>query len=176
MPIHLYQSQKVKRYIGESVYIDEPWKEDHIDLLTIWYVDVFFVNRERYLVFTNPLTKLTFFIFRYSKKSHPDLIATFRNKLQTTLNAANINPQKYLKNCDLLIPFRSTNRSASAHLSRIKDEYKWMIETNHDGVSASEDETFYNDLIARDLTTYGGKDYDRPAQRFYHELLIRRWD
>lgn len=176
MPIHLYQSQKVKRYIGESVYMDVPWKEDQIDPLTIWYVDVFFINRERYLVFTNPLTKLTFFIFRYAKKSHPDLIKTFRTNLQTTLHAAQINPQGYLKQCDLLIPYRSSNRSASAHLSRIKWEYQWMIEDNHHEVSAPEDEAFYNDLIARDITTYGGKDYDRPTQRFYHELLLRRWE
>ena len=49
--------------------MDEPWDQSQVDPLTVWYVDVFFIKRARYLVFANPLTKLSCFIFRYSKKS-----------------------------------------------------------------------------------------------------------
>jgi len=70
MPIHLYQSKKVQRYIGECVYDDLPWAEEQVDPLTLWYVDVFFIQRERYIVLANPLTKFTFFIFRYSRPPH----------------------------------------------------------------------------------------------------------
>ena len=157
------------------MYMDMPWKEDKVDPITLRYVDVFFISRERYLVFANPLTKLTFFIFRYLKKTHPDLMAAFQKGLEQTLTAVNINPDQYLKNCDVLVPFLSSNRSASAHLSRIKEEYKWMLDQNSHGVSAPADEAFYNKLVAKDITTYGGKDYDRPMKRFYHELLVRRW-
>ena len=120
MPIHLYQSKKAQRYIGQQVYDDLSWAEDQVDPLTIWYADVFFIQRERYLLLANPLTKFTFFVFRYSKKSHPDFIQTFKEKLSDTLKAAEIDPGKYLQQCDLVIPFNKSNKSASAHLSRTK--------------------------------------------------------
>jgi hypothetical protein len=45
MPIHLYQSKKAQRYIDEQVYDDLPWVEKQVDPLTLWYVDVFFIQR-----------------------------------------------------------------------------------------------------------------------------------
>lgn len=176
MPIHLYQSKKVQRYIGKQVYDDLPHTEDQIDPLTVWYVDVFFIQRERYLVLANPHTKFTFFIFRYSRKTHPDFMKSFAEKLSTTLRVADIDPTKYLQQCDFLIPFNLTNKSASAHLSQTKTEYEYMISTRWHSVYPPEDELFYNQLIADHIVTYNKKDYDKPAKRFYHELILRRWN
>ncbi|WP_258102196.1 DUF6933 domain-containing protein [Marinoscillum pacificum] len=175
MAIHLYQSKKAHRYIGESVYMDEPWDQSQVDPLTVWYVDVFFIKRERYLVFANPLTKLSCFIFRYSKKSHPDFFESFKQSLTITLLAADVNPQVYLQGFDVLVPFTSTNKSASSHISRLKQEYQWMLEDVNHSISPPDDERHYNQIIARDICSYGGKDYDYPSKRFYHELLLRRW-
>lgn len=79
MPIHLYQSKKATLYKGDGSYMNMPWAIHQVDPLTLWYVDVFFIKRERYLVFTNPLTKFSFFIFRYSKKNHHDFTEAFKN-------------------------------------------------------------------------------------------------
>lgn len=54
MPIHLYQSKKAQRYLGQRVYDDLPRSEEMLDQLTIWHVDVFFIQRERYLILANP--------------------------------------------------------------------------------------------------------------------------
>ncbi|WMJ74587.1 hypothetical protein RCC89_15650 [Cytophagaceae bacterium ABcell3] len=175
MSIHLYQSQKVQRYIGKGVYDDLPWAEDQVDPLTLWYADVFFIRRERYLVIANPLTKFTFFVFRYNKKTHPDFMETFKERLSFTMKAAEIDPSKYLEQCDMLVPFEKPDRSASAHLSRIKTDYKDSIEYNKRGVHPSEAESVYNTHIVDYLTTYNKKDYDYVKRRFYHELLLRRW-
>lgn len=175
MPIHLYQSQKAKRYLGNSIYQMNTMSEDQIDPLSIWYVDVFFISRERYLILTNPLTKLTFFLFRYSKKIHPDFLKAFQEGLTQTMTSAGIASKKYLSQHEVLVPYESSNRSASAHLSNMKQDYKWMIEHNHHQVQAPDDQAFYNSLAAEEITTYGGRDYDSPSQRFYHELLLRRW-
>ena len=176
MPIHLYQSKKAQRYIGQQVYDDLPWAEEQVDPLTLWYVDVFFIQRERYLVVVNPLTKFTFFIFRYSRSTDPDFMRTIAEKLSATLRAADIDPTKYLQQCDFLIPFTVTNKSASAHLSQIKFEYEDMISTRWHGVYPPDDEIYYNQLIADHIVSYNKKDYDKPAKRFYHELILRRWN
>lgn len=175
MPIHLYQSKKVKRYIGDKEYTDTPWSENQIDPVTIWYADVFFINRERYIALVNPLTKFTFFVFKYSKKTHPDFLTAFKERLGDSLKSIDINPSKYLLQCDMLLPLVETNRSASAHLSRIKSEYEYMIKNRYHGVYSPEDELFYNNLVANEITTYYSKDYDFPKNRFLNELLLRRW-
>lgn len=176
MPIHLYQSKKAKRYIGQQIYHDLPWAEDQIDPLTLWYVDVFFIQRERYLVLANPLTKFTFFIFRYSRKTHLDFFYSFIEKLTHTLKAADIDPTNYIDQCDFLIPFESTNKSASSHLSQTKTDYQDMISTRWHGVYPPDDEDFYNTLITKNLVSFNKKDLDYPSKRFYHELILRRWD
>lgn len=176
MPIHLYQSKKVQRYLGKNIYDkNEPVKEQ-IDPLLIWYVDVFFIQRERYLVIANPLTKFTFFIFRYSKKTHPDFLKSFKEKLSFSLQAIDINPEKYLDKSDEIMPIFETNRSASAHLSRIKEDYGDMISSSWHKVYPPEDEVFYNKIISEYITTYDKKEYDFPRRRFHHELILRRWD
>ena len=176
MAFHLYQSKKVKRYIGDSVYNDLPWDETQIDPLTIWFVDVFFVNRQKYLVIANPLTKLTFLVFRYTRKTHPDLMGCFRERLAIVLNAARIDPTLYLEQCDWLVPFEKSNRSASAHLSQTKSYFELIIKENCHGMHGKpDDEQFYNTLLADNLVQFKGNNYDRPSQRFYHELLLRRW-
>lgn len=176
MPIHLYQSKKVQRYIGQRVYDDLAWAEDQVDPLTLWYVDVFFIQRERYLVLANPLTKLTFFIFRYSRKTHPDFMQTFTEKLSTTLRTADIDPTKYLQQCDFLIPFNKSDKSATAHLSRTKIDFEYVISAHRYEVFPPHDEEYYNRMIADNLVSYNKKDYDKPAKRFYHELILRRWN
>lgn len=150
--------------------------EGQVDPLTLWYVDVFFIQRERYLVLANPLTKFTFFIFRYSRKAYPDFMQTFVEKLYDTLRAADIDPTKYLQQCDFLIPYTVTNKSASAHLSQVKFEFEDMISTHWHGVYPPDDEIFYNQLIADHIVSYNKRDYDKPAKRFYHELILRRWN
>lgn len=175
MPIHLYQSKKVKRYIGDREYMDMPWAVEQVDPLTLWYCDVFFIKRARYIVVTNPLTKFTFFIFRYSRTTHPDFMQAFREKIAETLRSIDIDPASYLMQCDVLVPFEQTNKSASAHLSRMKREYEYIISTATTEIVPPDDETYFNALAARDLTSYDGKGYDYPAKRFYHELLLRRW-
>jgi len=122
MSIHLYQSKKAQKYVGSKIYNSTDPAKTEINPLLIWYVDVFFIKRERYLVIANPLTKFTFFIFRYTKKSHPDFLQAFKDKLSDAMKAAAINPEKYLEKCDEIVPVYETNRSASAHLSRIKEE------------------------------------------------------
>lgn len=175
MPLHIYQSKKALRYLGQDIYDDLPWSEDRIDPLNIWYIDVFFIQRQRYLVLANPLTKFTFFIFRYARKTHPVFIKTFVEKLSITLHAADINPDKYLQQCDALVPYTATNKSASAHLSQTKWNYEYMISTRWHGVYPPDDEVYYNQLIAHNMVKFGKKEYDKPAQRFYHELILRRW-
>ncbi|WKK82005.2 DUF6933 domain-containing protein [Marivirga arenosa] len=176
MPIHLYQSKKVQSYLGDMIYdINEPLKEQ-IDPLLIWYVDVYFIKRKRYLIIANPLTKFTFFIFRYSKKSHPDFLVAFKENLAHSLQSIDIDPEKYLNKCDKIYPITETNRSASAHLSRIKEDYGGMISTCWHDVYPPDDELFYNQLICENITTYGRKEYDFPKRRFYQELILRRWD
>ena len=152
-----------------------PWAETQIDPLTIWYADVFFIKRERYIALTNPLTKFTFFIFNYSKKSHPDFMNTIRERLGDTLKSIGIDPSKYLLQCDVLVPFEKVNRSASAHLSRIKSDYEYMIKCRHHNVYPPDDEKFYNNLVANEVVTYNTKDFDFPKNRFSNELLLRRW-
>ncbi len=176
MSIHLYQSKKVQRYLDNNIYdIKEPVREQ-IDPLLIWYVDVFFIQRKRYLIIANPLTKFTFFIFRYSKKSHPNFLQAFKNNLSSTLRAKEINPQKYLEKCDVLIPLLETNKSASAHLSSTKVDYKDMIATRWHKVYPPDDELFYNQLITDNLVSFDKRDYDYPARKFHHELILRRWN
>ena len=176
MAIHLYQSKKVQRYIGQRVYDDLPWAEDQVDPLTIWYMDIFFNQRERYLVLANPLTKFTFFIFRYSKKTYPDFMRAFTEKLSDTLRAADIDPTGYLAQCNFLVPFNKSDKSASAHLSRTKMDYEYMISTRWNEVYAPADEVYYNQMISDNLVSYDKKDFDRPARRFHHELILRRWN
>jgi hypothetical protein len=176
MPIHLYQSKKTQRYIGKQVYDDLPWSGDQVDPLTLWYADVFFIQRERYLVLVNPLTKFTFFIFRYSKKEYPDFMQTFKEKLSFTLRAANIDPTKYLTECDFMVPYHITNASATAHLSRTKIDYGYYLSTRWHDIYPPQDEEHYNRMIADNIVRYNKKDYDKPAKRFHHELILRRWD
>jgi hypothetical protein len=147
-----------------------------VDPLTVWYADVFFIQRERYLILANPFTKFTFFIFQYSRKTHPDFMQTFVEKLSTTLRAADIDSTKYIEQCNLLIPFNRTNKSVSAHLSQTKMDYEYMISNRWHGVHPSADEAYYNQMIADNLVSFNKKDFDRPAKRFYHELILRRWD
>ena len=176
MPIHLYQSKKVQRYIGDREYMDMPWAPEQVDPLTLWYCDVFFIKRARYIVVANPLTKFTFFIFRYSRKTHPDFMQAFREKLSASLRAIDINPEPYLMQCDVLVPYEKTNKSASAHLSRIKQEYEYSVSEAVTQSVSPEVEQRFNVGLTKDLTTYGGsKDFDYPAQRFHHELILRRW-
>lgn len=176
MAIHLYQSKKAQRYIGKGIYDDLPWVENQVDALTVWYVDVFFIQRERYLVLANPLTKFTFFIFRYTKKDYPDFMQVFKEKLSFTLSAAQIDSSKYLTQCDLIVPYHATNKSATAHLSRTKNDFEFIISSSSHEVYPPEDEEFHNKLIADNIVTYNKKDFDKPAQRFHHELILRRWD
>jgi hypothetical protein len=175
IPIHLYQSKKVQRYLGTKIYDAKEPLETGIDPLLIWYLDVFFIQRERYLVIANPLTKFTFFIFRYTKKSHPSFLTAFKEKLSDSLKAIDINPEIYLEKCDEIIPFYETNRSASAHLSRIKEEYEYYISGRLHDIYPPDDEAFYNKIISEYITTYDKKEYDYPSRRFHHELILRRW-
>lgn len=176
MPIHVYQSKKVQRYIGDNDDMDMPWASDQVDPLTLWYADVFFINRERYIVIVNPLTKFTFFIFRYTKKTLPSFLAAFNSRLSASLRAIDINPTKYLEQSFIMVPYTAANKSASSHLSRIKTEYGDMIKSRYHDVYPPEDEAFYNKLVTDDITSYHNtKDYDFPKKRFLHELLLRRW-
>jgi hypothetical protein len=176
MPIHLYQSKKVQRYIGNKIYDDVPWAPDQVDPLTLWYADVFFIDRKSYLVIANPLTKMTFFVFRYSKKTHPDFMATFREKLKQTLLAADIDATGYLRHCDLLVPYILTDRSASSHISRTKIDFEYIIKSDQGMYDMHTDEAHYNHSIAHNFVTYNKKDYDYPFRRFHRELILRRWD
>jgi hypothetical protein len=176
MPIHLYQSKKGQRYLGSKIYDTKESVNTEIDPLLIWYTDVFFIQRERYLVIANPLTKYTFFIFRYTKKSHPNFLEAFKNKLSDSIQAIGVNPEKYLENCDEILPFIETNRSASSHLSRVKEEYNYYISGRLHDVYPPEDEVFYNKLIKDEIATFDKKGFDSPGKRFHHELILRRWN
>lgn len=163
-------------YLGASIYdAKEPVKEQ-IDPLLIWYVDVFFIQRKRYLIIANPLTKFTFFIFRYSKKSHPNFFEAFKEKLSYTLKVKDIHPEKYMERCDKIIPVIETNRSVTAHLNQVKIDYKDMIDSRWHNIYPPEDEAFYNTIISDYIITYGKRDYDFPIRKFHHELILRRWD
>ncbi|RED92233.1 DUF6933 domain-containing protein [Marinoscillum furvescens] len=175
MPIHLYQSRKVKRYLGDHIYMDSPWPEEQIDPLTIWYVDVFFINRARYLVLANPLTKLTFFVFKYSRKTHKDFLETFHQNLSVSIRAGGIDPTLYLQKCELFVPYTQTNRSATAHLSRIKQDYEYSIASDLEEMPVEIAENQFNTKIIRNPCSFGGPGFDMPIRRFHHELLLRRW-
>ena len=159
-----------------QVYNDYAWHESQVDALTIWYADVFFINRKPTLVIANPLTKFTFFVFRYSRRESTDFLQKFREKLSYTMTCAGIDPKKYLEQCDWLVEYEKSDKSASAHLSRTKMEYEYMIKSQHHNVDAADDEAFYNRMIADNLVSYHKKDFDRPSKRLYHEMLLRRWD
>lgn len=175
MPISLYQSKKVQRYLGDSIYDRTSESTSAIDPLLVWYADVFFFKRERYIVIANPLTKLTFIVFRYTKKSHPDFLATFKDKLSIVLNAKDINPAIYFSKFETIYPYTQSDRSASAHLSRIKQEYEYMIALSWHGMEAPDDEIHYNILLADDLATFNKKGFDKTSERFHSELLLRGW-
>lgn len=162
--------------MGSKIYDKKEPAKTEIDPLLIWYVDVFFIQRERYLVIANPLTKFTFIIFHYTKKSQPDFLQALKDKLSDAMKSVNINPGKYLVKCDEIFPFYETNRSASAHLSRINEEYVYYISGRLHDIYPPEDEMFYNKLVGDYITTYNKKDYDFPRRRFHHELILRRWD
>ena len=176
MSIYLYQSKKVQRYIGKNIYGNPIGGIEDIDPLLLWHADVFFVQRQPHLVLANPLTKFTFFIFRYSKKTHPDFLQSFQDQLAYTLKAADIDPTKYLDKCSSVIPHDKTDRSAAAHLSRTKADYGYMISSRSHNIYPPEDEAYYNKLITDNIVSYHKKDYDFPSHRFYHELILRRWD
>lgn len=70
-----------------------------------------------FVVFTNPLTKFSFFIFRYSKKNHPDFTDAFKSCLSTEMKSVNIDSTTYLQPFYVLVPYEKSDQSASAHLS-----------------------------------------------------------
>ncbi len=175
MPVHLYQSKKVQRYLGAKVYDDLAPSGADIDPLLIWYADVFFLRRERHLVIANPLTKFTFFVLRHTKKTHSNFLEAFKRALAQGIGACGIDPLPYLGQCDQLLRYTETNRSASGHLCCVKDEYGWMMARGQFDINLEEQQEFMNHHITRYVTSYHKNGYDFPRQRLHHELLLRRW-
>ena len=91
------------------------------------------------------------------------------------MKACEIDPAPFMSQCDALVPFQVTNRSASSHLSRVKEDYEYMMAIGHFDINLAEQQEFMNHHITQYITSFHKNDYDRPRQRFHHELILRRW-
>ncbi|MBT0810392.1 hypothetical protein KIH41_03770 [Litoribacter ruber] len=173
--VSLYFSKKLKGMIGTEFFDMATVPEDNItDEFYRWYGDIFYVNRKKYLIFSNGLTKFSFVIpdFRVEKKS--SFFRKFCHYLTEALKHHNHDPEIYSGSWEFFSHDTIVNRSAMAHLSQLKDMCEHVIKIEHYLIEKKEELEYLNHYVNNWITTYKDKKgYHKPKEVFVEELEKR---
>jgi len=169
----IYFSKKLKPFIGKEFFDQATELNDPVaDEFYLWYGDVFYVNRKKYLVFGNGLTKFSFLIpdFRVDKKAN--FYDTFCTYLSHSLRHNGFDPDTYLQDIEFYAHNAQTSRSAMAHLTQLKDMCAHVIEIEHYIIHKKEELEYLNHYVNKWITTYKDK-------KGYHDpqsVLKEEWE
>lgn len=174
MHIQLYQSAKAKRYLPQFPAVAEAVPAEEADPLSLWYAEVFLMDRKPHILLCNAATKMTVILFRYSKKQQPDLLAEWKKRLRMIGDNHGIDFSPWLDQIKGISHNPKSNRVASGHLTFFSKEFQYLIKSRNHGVYPPDDEIFYNLLLAKMPVSFGRSDkLGYSIDHFSRELLSR---
>ena len=139
--------------------------EEEVDPAFAWYVDVFYLEKKKCLIFCNGATKFSFVILSYTKKEYPDFEKMFFDEFFRICKCYGLRVDKYLNHVKGVCRDTKVNRSALAHISQKKVELAYY---SHEGVQDQSDCQIgitqnMNDFI---VSYPGEQGYSKPIEKF----------
>jgi hypothetical protein len=171
----LYFSKKLKPFIGNAFHDQaSEFSEPVSDEFYLWYGDVFYVNRKKYVIFANGLTKFSFIIpdFRVDKKTN--FYDNFCTYLSHSLRHNGFDPDPYFQHIEFYTHQAQTSRSAMAHLSQLKDMCAHVIQIEHYIIHKKEELEYLNHYVNKWITTYKDKKGYHDPQTVFKEEWEKR--
>jgi hypothetical protein len=169
----LYFSKKLNPFIGKEFFnLASEVNEPIADEFYLWYGDVFYVNRKKYLVFANGLTKFSFLVPDYRVDKKTNFFKTFSTYLEHSLRHNGFNPDIYLEDIEFYTHHAQTSRSAMAHLTQLKDMCAEVIAIEDYILYKKEELEYLNHYVNTWITTYKEK-------KGYHDpktVLKEEWE
>lgn len=166
MIINLYQSRKLNGHLDPHFYQECRITENlDKDPLYNWYADIAFVNRKKYLIIANSLTKFTFFIVDYSRKNSSWFGEDFCESLAGAQSIFEINPLPFVDSIEGFAINEQSNKSISAHISRIKEEFIPSIKSDHYKFRLEDSQAILNKILNERPTAYNkSTKYEYPYE------------
>ncbi|KEO75849.1 DUF6933 domain-containing protein [Anditalea andensis] len=171
----LYFSKKLNPFIGKEFFnLASQVNEPIADEFYLWYGDVFDVNRKKYLIFSNGLTKFSFVVLDYRVDKKTNFYNTFSTYLSHSLRHNGFNPDIYFENIEFYTHNSQTSRSAMSHLSQLKDLCAEVIAVEDYILYKKEELEYLNHYVNSWITSYKDrKGYHEPNQVFKEECVNR---
>ena len=171
--LSLYASKKLLPFLGKTFLKDIPEVDaGEIDPLYCWYADVYYLNRAKYLLICNEVSRFTFVLGPYTVDSKINFMDVLKTHLQVSLKEAIPAPGFYLDSISGYGRITQTHRGAVAFINHLKTELdymKWYCPR----YEAREFQLLNEFWRVGDTITSknGGKDYFVPKKKF-----LELWD
>ncbi len=125
-----------------------------------WYVNVFYVDRAKCLIFVHSLTLFSFIVTKITKKDLADLEKLFRKELSRAMFHMKCPGEmitKVLQECDGIKVFKTTNRSVLSSMNDLVYHAKYYLYSHDDAIRA---------LCKINLMPMGALKYKDPIEEF----------
>ncbi len=137
--------------------------------LYCWYGDVYLYNRQKYLIFTNSLTRVSLMIGPYSVDKKEHFSRTFALALKQKLSTIIQDSDAYFEKIEGDGWIAQPDKGATAFVNRIKEELNYLKEywkAMDDKIMVLPED--FNNTFLRNVTSIKGK-YFYPEDKFVEE-------
>lgn len=119
--LSIYASKKLLPFLGKEFQKNTPQVEaDVISPLYLWYGDIYYYERKKYLIFCNEMTRLSFMIGPYQVDPNTHFLKIFTDNLGQKLKQFLPDSDQYLDKMEDIGWNTKPHKGASGFLSNVK--------------------------------------------------------
>ena len=173
MTLSLYSSTKLLPHLGKKFVSENPEVDPNsVHPIYCWYADVYFLNRAKYLIICNEVSRFSLCLGPYKVDPKANFMDHFKKVLEEKLKEILPDYMDYFKSINGYGRLTQTHRGAMANLSRLKIDldysksYYLAFENRQLDLPLD-----FEDQAETFTTRNGEKGYFRPAENF-----VKRWN
>ena len=144
---------------------------EEINPIYLWYGDVYYFDRKKYLIFCNELTRVSFMIGPYQVEQKVHFMKIFTDNLEIKLKTFLPDPGKFLEKMEDIGWNTQSHKGASGFLNHLKTSLDYSKDDySVRNITMTLPEDFHRMFSMYITKKTGIKDYFYPETLFQEEL------